>query len=93
MASSRPRSALAAGKPKRGTVKLAAVYSGAEVTISYPIDGAGLDAHRIRQKAEEQGLITPETASASLSCTSSSSRRVLDGEGGYRTPAVAWAWM
>ncbi len=52
---------LAAGKPKRGTVKLAAVYSGAEVTISVSDDGAGLDAHRIRQKAEEQGLITPET--------------------------------
>lgn len=52
---------LAAGKSKGGTVKLAAVYSGAEVTISVSDDGAGLNAQRIRQKAEEQGLITAET--------------------------------
>lgn len=52
---------LAAGKSKGGTVRLAAVYSGAEVTISVSDDGAGLNAQRIRQKAEEQGLITAET--------------------------------
>ncbi|AKR58379.1 chemotaxis protein CheA [Devosia sp. H5989] len=52
---------LAAGKPEKGTVRLSAVYSGAEVAISVTDDGAGLDAARIRAKAEENGLITPET--------------------------------
>jgi two-component system, chemotaxis family, sensor kinase CheA len=42
-------------------VRLSAVYSGAEVAISVSDDGAGLDAARIRAKAEENGLITPET--------------------------------
>jgi len=52
---------LATGKPEKGTVRLSAVYSGAEVAISVTDDGAGLDAARIRAKAEENGLITPET--------------------------------
>lgn len=50
-----------AGKPAKGTVKLSAVYAGAEVAISVTDDGAGLNADRIRKKAEEQGLITSET--------------------------------
>jgi two-component system chemotaxis sensor kinase CheA len=50
-----------AGKPVKGTVRLSAVYAGAEVAISVTDDGAGLNAERIRKKAEEQGLITPET--------------------------------
>ena len=50
-----------AGKPAKGTVKLSAVYAGAEVAISVTDDGAGLNADRIRRKAEEQGIITPET--------------------------------
>jgi len=51
----------AAGKSAKGVVRLSAVYSGAEVAISVTDDGAGLDAARIRAKAEENGLITPET--------------------------------
>ncbi len=50
-----------AGKSAKGTVKLSAVYAGAEVAISVTDDGAGLNADRIRRKAEEQGIITPET--------------------------------
>lgn len=50
----------AAGKPDKGTVRLSATYSGAEVAISVSDDGAGLDPVRIRAKAEENGLITPE---------------------------------
>jgi two-component system chemotaxis sensor kinase CheA len=49
-----------AGKPVKGTVRLSAVYAGAEVTISVTDDGAGLNPARIRAKAEEQGLITPD---------------------------------
>jgi two-component system chemotaxis sensor kinase CheA len=48
------------GKPVKGTVRLSAVYAGAEVTIAVSDDGAGLNPARIRQKAEEQGLITPD---------------------------------
>jgi len=51
----------ASGKSAKGTVRLSAVYSGAEVAISVSDDGAGLDPARIRAKAEENGLITPET--------------------------------
>lgn len=52
---------IAAGKSAKGTVRLSAVYSGAEVAISVTDDGAGLNHERIRAKAEENGLITPET--------------------------------
>jgi two-component system chemotaxis sensor kinase CheA len=51
---------LKAGKSTKGTVRLSAVYAGAEVAIAVADDGAGLDATRIRAKAEEQGLLTPE---------------------------------
>jgi two-component system chemotaxis sensor kinase CheA len=47
----------AAGKDVAGTVRLSAVYAGAEVAISVSDDGAGLNAQRIRAKAEENGLI------------------------------------
>jgi two-component system, chemotaxis family, sensor kinase CheA len=51
----------AAGKPSAGHISLAARHAGAEVLISIGDDGRGLDAKRIRAKAEEQGLITPDT--------------------------------
>ncbi len=50
----------AAGKSAKGTVRLSAVYSGAEVAISVSDDGNGLDAARIRAKAEENGIIAPD---------------------------------
>ena len=49
-----------AGKTECGTVQITAVHSGAEVAISVSDDGAGLDAERIRAKAEESGLIAPD---------------------------------
>jgi two-component system chemotaxis sensor kinase CheA len=52
---------IAAGKSPKGTVRLSAVYSGAEVAISVIDDGAGLNHERIRAKAEENGLITADT--------------------------------
>lgn len=51
---------LGAGKAKKGTVRLSAVYAGAEVAISVSDDGAGLDPSRIRKKAEEAGLVAPD---------------------------------
>jgi two-component system, chemotaxis family, sensor kinase CheA len=51
----------AAGKPSAGHISLTARHAGAEVLISIGDDGRGLDAKRIRAKAEEQGLITSDT--------------------------------
>jgi two-component system chemotaxis sensor kinase CheA len=51
---------VAAGKAPKGTVRLSAVYAGAEVAISVTDDGAGLNAARIRAKAEENGIIAHE---------------------------------
>ncbi len=51
---------VAAGKDPKGTVRLSAVYSGAEVAISVVDDGAGLNHERIRAKAEENGLVAPD---------------------------------
>lgn len=51
---------IAAGKSPKGTVRLSAVYSGAEVAISVIDDGAGLNHERIRAKAEENGLISAD---------------------------------
>ena len=48
---------LAAGKPGKGTIRLAAVHSGAHVLIRIEDDGAGLDLERIRAKAIERGII------------------------------------
>jgi two-component system chemotaxis sensor kinase CheA len=51
---------LRTGKAGKGTVRLSAVYAGAEVAISVSDDGAGLNAERIRAKAEEAGLLAPD---------------------------------
>ena len=51
---------LSKGKSAKGTVKLSAVYAGAEVAISVTDDGAGLNHARIRAKAEENGIITAD---------------------------------
>jgi len=51
---------IAAGKPAAGRISLVARHAGAEVLISVSEDGRGLDAKRIRAKAEENGLIAPD---------------------------------
>lgn len=58
----RPDVRLANGKSPAGTLRLSAVYAGAEVAISIADDGAGLDAVRIRAKAAEAGLIAADQA-------------------------------
>jgi two-component system, chemotaxis family, sensor kinase CheA len=52
-----PEARLAAGKPRHGTVHLAAVHSGDSVLITIKDDGAGLDKEAIRAKAIEKGVI------------------------------------
>jgi len=50
----------AAGKPRQGTILLAAEHSGAHVVITIRDDGAGLDREAIRAKAIERGLIAQD---------------------------------
>jgi two-component system chemotaxis sensor kinase CheA len=50
----------AAGKPRQGTVLLAAEHAGAHVVITIRDDGAGLDGEAIRAKAIERGIIAPD---------------------------------
>jgi two-component system chemotaxis sensor kinase CheA len=45
------------GKPRQGTIHLAAVHSGDSVYISITDDGAGLDREAILAKAVEKGLV------------------------------------
>ena len=55
----------AAGKPRRGTLKLTAEHSGGDVVIQVIDDGKGIDPDRVRRKAVERGLI-PENAELGL---------------------------
>lgn len=51
---------MAAGKPRQGTVRLAARQEGGEILIAIEDNGGGLDNEGIRRKAVERGLIEPE---------------------------------
>jgi two-component system chemotaxis sensor kinase CheA len=51
-----------AGKPAQGTVRLNAYHHGNQVIVEVSDDGRGIDAHKIRTKAIELGLTTPEEA-------------------------------
>jgi two-component system chemotaxis sensor kinase CheA len=55
-----PDARAAAGKAASGRIRLIAQHSGAEVLITVSDDGRGLDAARIRAKAEEQGLLAAD---------------------------------
>ena len=50
----------AAGKPDRGTIELSAEHLGAEVVISVKDNGRGLDRNKLRARAIDQGLLTPD---------------------------------
>jgi two-component system chemotaxis sensor kinase CheA len=52
----------AAGKDPEGTLKLRASQQGSHVVIEVSDDGAGIPVERIREKAIERGLITPDRA-------------------------------
>lgn len=51
---------IAAGKPEMGTIKLEAAHRSGRVVISLSDDGAGVNREKVRQKAEEKGLVRPE---------------------------------
>lgn len=50
----------ASGKPRKGTVKLKAFYSGISVYIQIIDDGKGIDVDVIREKAISKGFMKPE---------------------------------
>jgi two-component system chemotaxis sensor kinase CheA len=52
----------AAGKDPEGTLRLRAVQEGSHVVIEVADDGAGIAVEKVRAKAIERGLITPERA-------------------------------
>ena len=48
---------IAAGKPRKGTLRLTAAHEGTHVIITIADDGRGIDLAAVRRKAEQQGLI------------------------------------
>jgi two-component system chemotaxis sensor kinase CheA len=50
------------GKPEVGTIEIAAEQRGNHVVITIADDGAGLDEHRLVQKAVERGILAEEQA-------------------------------
>lgn len=53
-----------AGKPPSGRVILSASQSGGQIVVSIQDDGRGLDPEKLKKKALEKGVITPEEAAA-----------------------------
>lgn len=58
----RPEERIKAGKPRRGRLSLRAFHEGGQVNIEIADDGAGIDVQRVKAKAIERGLISPEQA-------------------------------
>ncbi|MBI3584784.1 MAG: chemotaxis protein CheA [Nitrospinae bacterium] len=58
-----PDERISAGKDKVGQVRLSAYYEGNNIVIEIKDDGKGMDVDRIKEKAVEKGMITPEEAS------------------------------
>ncbi|MDL2264517.1 chemotaxis protein CheA, partial [Synergistaceae bacterium OttesenSCG-928-I11] len=50
------------GKPRLGTIVVAAYQEGNNVIIEVRDDGAGIDPERVKKKALERGIISPEQA-------------------------------
>jgi two-component system chemotaxis sensor kinase CheA len=57
-----PDQRIAHGKRPEGHIKLRACHEGGQVLIEISDDGAGIDSARVRNKALERGLITPQQA-------------------------------
>jgi len=57
-----PEARTAAGKPAEGRLLLRSFHEGGQVIIEITDDGGGIDGGRVRAKAVERGLLTPEQA-------------------------------
>lgn len=49
------------GKPEEGRLRMVAFHEGGKVIIEISDDGGGIDADRVREKALNAGLVSPET--------------------------------
>lgn len=56
----KPDVRIRAGKPEQGTVRLTAAHAGGNVLITITDDGGGLNAQKIKAKAVEKGIISPD---------------------------------
>jgi two-component system chemotaxis sensor kinase CheA len=54
-----PEERVAEGKPRRGTIRLAAEHIGSDIVITIEDDGRGIDRASVRKKAIEKQLIQP----------------------------------
>lgn len=59
-----PEVRIAAGKPGMGLLSLRAFHEGGQVNIEVSDDGAGINLDRLKQKAIDRDLISPEQAAA-----------------------------
>jgi two-component system chemotaxis sensor kinase CheA len=59
-----PEERLAAGKPEAGTIRLSAEHVNESIVVTIRDDGRGIDAHRVRRKAVERGMMDAATAAA-----------------------------
>jgi chemotaxis protein histidine kinase CheA/ActR/RegA family two-component response regulator len=59
---SSPEQRQAAGRPPVGTITIRAAYQGNQTVITVSDDGVGINPDRVKAKALERGLITPEQA-------------------------------
>ena len=57
-----PEARVAAGKPEAGTLRLSAHQESGTIVIRISDDGAGIDPARVKARAVEMGVITPEAA-------------------------------
>ncbi|AEG15385.1 CheA signal transduction histidine kinase [Desulfofundulus kuznetsovii DSM 6115] len=67
-----PEERVRLGKPRTGRLLLKAAYVESHIVITLSDDGRGMDPDKIRQKAIEKGLMTPEQAARA------SDREILD---------------
>ena len=57
-----PEERVMKGKPEVGTIRLFAYHEGDHIVVGIEDDGRGIDPEKIKKKAIEKGLITPEQA-------------------------------
>ncbi len=57
-----PEERVKAGKPEEGIIKLSAFQEGDRIIIAIEDDGRGINVEKVKKKAVEKGLITPEQA-------------------------------
>ncbi|MBE9223499.1 response regulator, partial [Cyanobacterium stanieri LEGE 03274] len=59
-----PEDRVANGKEAMGTITVRAFLQGPQTVISVSDDGGGIDAHKVKQKAIQKNLISPEEANS-----------------------------